>query len=304
MKHALLRYLYFPLVWLALSFSAHAQIQAVSWFEGDNITVCPAKIIEVSPPDFSEDKCETVSPSKVDPQSRMIWVKTKINLDAIRGPKGEPLSLYISGKMSSEAYLNGEFVGQNGVVGEDAKSEIVGKMDAEFFPRQDLFLLGENEIIFRASSQNGILHLHSPLHMVAIAPSGVFGNRVFPEAVPALVTLSLFLMGALYFGVMAVIASTRISFLTLSLICVFAGAQLLFETMRGLISYDYTIHDYRLLGITACSTAFGLSVAFHIFRTFKMPKLLWTMVGLIGFTLFGVFAIKGFDLKALSLIHI
>jgi len=227
-----------------------------------------------------------------------IWVKTIVDLASTSGQNGEPLSLYISGKMSSEAYLNGEFVDRNGMPGAAAKTETTGKMDAEFYPPQNLFRIGENEVVFRASSHNGIFHLKRPLHMVAIAPSGVLANRAFPGFAPALITLGLFLLGALYFGVMAAISISRTSFLTLSAICLFAGAQLLFETMRGMVPYSYPIHDYRLLAIVVFSAAFGLSVAFHIFRTFKTPRLSWIMSCLGALSLISILAAKGFDLKA------
>jgi len=298
MNHNVFRFFLFALLSLFISGAAKAQVPDFSFFDPADIIICPATMADLSPPDFASEPCQQVTVDDVDPQGKLIWVKTIVDLASTSGQNGEPLSLYISGKMSSEAYLNGEFVDRNGMPGAAAKTETTGKMDAEFYPPQNLFRIGENEVVFRASSHNGIFHLKRPLHMVAIAPSGVLANRAFPGFAPALITLGLFLLGALYFGVMAAISISRTSFLTLSAICLFAGAQLLFETMRGMVPYSYPIHDYRLLAIVVFSAAFGLSVAFHIFRTFKTPRLSWIMSCLGALSLISILAAKGFDLKA------
>ena len=80
----------------------------------------------------------------------------------------------------------------------------------------------------------------------------------------------------------------------------FAAGQLISEALRGLIPYTYPIHDLRLLAITTFSAAFGLSVAFHIFRTFKASRLAWIMAGLAMLTLITVLTVEGYDYKALG----
>jgi len=233
---------------------------------------------ETSPPDFSSNDCQRGALEDIDPQGRLIWVQTNVPLSQTQGLNGEPLSLYVSGKMSSEVYLNGVYIGQNGMPGSSSETEIPGRMDAELFPPQSLFRVGDNEVVIRASAYNGVVKLKRPIHLIGIAPAGVYANGILPRFGPALITLGVFLLGGLYFGVTALINTSRISSLTLSAVCVFAAGQLISEALRGLIPYTYPIHDLRLLAITTFSAAFGLSVAFHIFRTFNDYKALGGML--------------------------
>ena len=278
---------------------AGAQIRDLAFLNIDDVTLCPASGEETGPPDFDAPPCERALAVDVDPQGKLIWVRTSINLDATRGTNGEPLSLYVSGKMASEVYLNGVFIGSNGKPSATAADEIPGRMDVELYPSQDLFKVGKNEVILLVSSHRGFLNLYRPLHMVGIAPTGAFSNSALERFDLSIATLSLFLLGAVYFGLMATIGTSRDRSATLSMICLFAAGQLISETLRGLVSYSYPVHDLRLVAIAAFSLAFGLSVAFHIFRTFKVKHVLRWVGGLAAISLIGMLSTKGFDFKAL-----
>lgn len=297
---AMFRCLVCLLLLSALVSPVAAQPSGLSFFNMEKVTTCPASMSDLAPPDFASDTCKQGIAEDIDPQGTLQWVRTTVPLASTRGRNGEPLSLYISGKMSSEVYLNGEHVGANGVPGADKASETPGKMDAEFFPPQSLFRVGDNDVVLRASSHHGVLHLHRPVHLVGIAPSGIYTNGKLPRFGLALVTLGVFLLGGFYFGVMAVIGASRTEFATLSLICFFAGGQLVSETLRVLVAYDYPVHDLRLLAIALFSSAFGLSVAFHIFRTFMKTGLLRMMLGLAGLCGIALVSVNGFDYKALA----
>jgi len=281
------------------AYAANAQPTDLSFFDTGDITVCAATMVDTAPPDFSSDMCQLTAFEKVDPQERLIWVRTTVPLTATRGKNGEPLSLYLSGKMSSEVYLNGEFVGRNGMPAEDAASETPGRMDVELFPPQNLFRLGNNEVVFRASAHHGVLKLKMPLHMVGIAPAGIYATNANPRFRPEFFTLGLFVLGALYFGVMAFIGTSRVSSLTLSAICLFASGQFFSEALRGVMPYSYPVHDFRLLAITFFSSTFGLMVTFHVMRAFKTQHLLWIIIGLAVLSLISILIVAGFDNKAL-----
>lgn len=265
----------------------------------DRITVCPASITDQAPPTFTGADCKTVPPQEIDPQQTLIWVRAIVPLVATRGPKGEPFSVYISGKMSSDVYLNGEHIGSNGTPGDSEETETTGLMDAQFFPPQSLFRIGDNEIFLKASSHNGFIKLSWPVHTVGIGTAGIYANGSLPQYIPALLTLGLFIMGALYFGTMGVIGAQRVRFWVLCAICLFAGAQLMAEALRGLWPYPYPVHDLRLISIALSSTGFGLSVAFHIFRIYVQAaafRIVAVLAVLCGFILI---VVPGFDYKAL-----
>jgi len=278
---------------------ANAQIRDMAFMNFDDVTMCPAYATQTSPPNFAAPPCERVGAEMIDPQGTLIWVRTSINLKATRGSNGAPLSLYVSGKMASEVYLNGVFVGANGTPAADKAGEIPGKMDVELYPPQDLFRVGQNEVVFRASAHHGVIDLYRPLHVIGIAPAGVFSNFTLLRFDLSLVTLSLFLLGGLYFGLMAVIGTSRDRSLVLSVICFSAAGQLISETLRSFVAYAYPIHDLRLIAIAGFSLAFGLSIAFHIFRTFKTENTLRWMSGLAGVSVLAILSTQGFDFKAL-----
>lgn len=268
-------------------------------FSKADVIVCSATPQDTAPPDFSLNACAQQDIADIDPQNTMVWIKAKVLLDELTGPEGEPLSLFISGKMSSKAYLNGALIGQNGVPALDASQEVPGKMDAELFPPQELFRLGENEIILQASAHHGKIHLARPLHMIAIAPASFSAKAGRAQLILSLVTLGVFGLSALYFGIMAILSETRIRFATLSAISFFASGQLLFETLRGLVQYDYPFHEVRLVAIALFSAAFGLSVAFHVLRTFMTSYLKPVIAGLAVLCALALVLIPGFDYKAL-----
>jgi len=300
MIHKSFSYFIFLLFSLAFFGSAAAQTPDINFFDANDVIICPVIASSQTPPDFSSEPCKKTKAEDIDPQGALIWIKVNIPLTALQGQSAEPLSLYISGKMSSEVYLNGQFVGRNGTPGIDGASEIPGRMDAELFPPQNLFTLGDNEVVLRASSHHGFLQLHRPLHMIAIAPTGLYAKKVLPHISPALITLGLFILGALYFGIMGFISGPHVHYWGLSAICTFTVGQLIFEVLRGLLSYTYPVHDLRLLAIALFSTAFGLSVAFQIFHTFMKTKSVRIVVGLASICTAALMITTGFDFKALA----
>lgn len=288
---------------LLLSFAcvgpAQAQPSGYYFMTAETVRVCNVDTPGNIPPDFEAPDCQTQSLGDIKPTNKNLWIKGTLTLPDIRGPKGEPLSLYVAGAMASEAYINGEFVGRNGTPGTDAKTEVAGRMDAQFFPRQSLLRVGDNEIVLKLSSFRNIVGLTRPFHTVLMAPSGIHANGSLSRYIPALVTLGLFLVSGVYFGIMGVIGQGKARFWTLSAMCFFAAAQLTSEAWRGLIAYDYPAHALRLIGITVFSTGFGLSVAFHIFHNFAPKYAQWILLGVATVTIAVVIIMPGYDYKAM-----
>ena len=286
------------LVFLLIGLILPGSAEALTWMDAEGVTICPTSVDKRAPPDFSSTNCKSANAAEIDPQQKMLWVKANIRLDKTAGPNGEPLALYISGKMSSEFYLNGKFVGRNGIPALDATSEVPGQMDVTLYPSQSLFKKGNNEIVFKASSHNGFLKLANPVHIIAIGISGRLTDELLRHYWPSILTLGLFILGALYFGITGAIGLARKKALTLCLICTFAAAQLSAEVSRGLFAYSYPIHDIRLMAITLFSGGFGLTVAFHIFSTF-MSKQIWpVIISIAVFCVIGVAFTQGYDGKA------
>lgn len=281
-----------------------ADADVPSFLQPDEVIICPAAAADSAPPQFTEPACKTASRQDIDPQNNFIWVKGKITLDQTSGAKGEPLSIYVLGKMSSAFYLNGEPIGTNGVPGPDAESEIAGRMDAVFYPPQSLFRMGDNDIVFKASSHQGLLTLKNPVHMISISTTRNITHTILHRYWPSLLTLGLFLVGAVYFAITGLNGTSRQRAFSYVAICAFAAAQLLAEVSRGLFAYEYPIHDLRLLAITIFSSGFGLSVAFHVFSTFDNRRRGTATAGLAALSLIALIVLPGFDIKALAAIII
>jgi LytTr DNA-binding domain len=283
---------------LALWLFGLAPAEANTSIDQSNVIVCPASTPGMKPPSFKAPDCFTTGASEIDPQQRLIWVKANIALREIKGPLGQPLSLYVSGKMASSFYLNGQFVGRNGKPGLDAASETPGLMDAQLYPPQSLFRVGDNEVIFLASSHLGYLRLSAPVHFIGIGVPTDVNDTLLRHYWPSLLTLGVFILGSLYFGIAAFMGADRSRALTLSVICAFAAAQLVAEVYRGLSAYVYPVHDLRLILITVFSSGFGLSVAIHVLNAFNSRHFWVTIIGAALLTLIGVNFTVGLDRKA------
>jgi LytTr DNA-binding domain len=283
---------------LAVWISGLASAEANTLIDQSNVIVCPARSANVTPPDFTAPDCFTTGASEIDPQQRLIWVKANIVLREIKGPLGQPLSLYVSGKMASALYLNGQFVGRNGKPGLDVASETPGLMDAQLYPPQSLFRVGNNEIVFLASSHHGYLQLSNPVHAIGIGVPTDVNDTFLRHYWPSLLTLGVFVLGGLYFGIAAFMGAERARALTLGIICAFAAAQLAAEVYRGLSAYVYPVHDLRLILITVFSTGFGLSVVIHVLNAFTSRHSWAIIIGAALLSLIGVNFTVGLDRKA------
>jgi len=285
-------------VFLLPGAAALAQHQAFSPIDRGSVIVCPVQVGETTPPDFTAPDCRAVQDHQINPQGKMIWIRASFHLDQTHGPNGEPLALYVSGKMSSQIFLNGVLVGRNGIPGADRAGEVPGLMDATLFAPQELFQEGENEIILRASAQHGLLDLRHPVHFIG---AGVAGNRsldILAHYWPSLLTLGVFILGCLYFGTIGLFGVQRRTALTFAAICGFAAAQLVTEVSRGLVAYAYSFHDVRLILITVFSACFGLSVTYHIVSSLMARRVHWIMLGACALSLAGAVLPGGFDYKA------
>ncbi|MFN2258644.1 MAG: LytTR family DNA-binding domain-containing protein [Parasphingopyxis sp.] len=265
----------------------------------DPVRVCPAD--GTGPPaDFSAPACEVTDFSLVDPQQREIWVEARLTVDPSMLTGEEPLGLRLSAKASSIAYVNGRRVGANGRPGADAASEIPGRMDAVFYLPRDHLRAGENVVTLRMSSMNGYLRLSNPVHMMAVGPYGAPHQRMLLASWPALVTLGAFLLGALYFGIMAWRGEDKEGSAIVALASLFAGLQLISEALRGITAYAYPVHDLRLMAILFFAAAFGLTLfAYLLLRLIggSRRRRMVAVAALAAMMALVVVVIPGFDGK-------
>lgn len=276
-----------------------AAAQSMHWVDVDAVTACPASQADTAPPDFTAPGCRSTGLWTVDPQHRSLWLKARIEVPPALLATSSPLGLFVSGKFASTAWVNGRLVGSNGIPGIDAASETPGRMDAVIAILSGTLRPGSNDIVLLVSGHAALLHLDTPMHALGIGPYADPADPILRAYWPSLVTFGIFLLGLLYFGVASLRGNDRKGALLLCLISLFAAGQLLAEVSRGLFPYRYPFHDLRLLLIVGCSLGFGMCLAAHVIRRFRMPHpwRAWSVVVLA--TLLVVALTGAYDEKAL-----
>lgn len=272
---------------------------SVQWIDMAAVTTCPAQTGDTAPPDFSAPGCRTSGLWAVDPQHRSLWLKAHIEVPPTLQTASAPLGLFVSGKFASSAWLNGRRIGGNGIPGMDAGSETPGRMDAVIAIPPDALRQGANDIVLLVSGHAALLHLGTPMHALGIGSYADPADPILRAYWPSLVTFGIFLLGILYFGVASLRGRDRKGALLLCLISLFAAGQLLAEVSRGLFPYRYSFHDLRLLLIVACSLGFGLCLAAHVIRQFRVPRPWRALFAVLLVTAAAVALTTAYDLKAL-----
>ncbi len=249
-------------------------------------------------PPSSADTCAATKIDAIDPQGRDIWIRAVIDAPGKLDANG-PAGLYIAAKASSEAYLNGVRLGANGTPAAAKDGETPGLMDAVLPIPDGLLQAGENVVAIRISSHHGFLKLRRPVHWVALAPFADPRAERLSVAWPALIALGVLLAGALYFGVVGAIADARRRDpILLSLLSLFAAAQLVVELLRSVIAYPYPVHDLRLVAIVVMSAGFGLTLSGLVISRFVSERKLAVFGAVAAFIALPIALASGFDAKA------
>jgi cbb3-type cytochrome oxidase subunit 3 len=279
-----------------LSFTARAAAEQFTVPYDSPALVCPGG--GAAPPDFTDGDCAPVPLRAVDAQGREIWARVAFYADPASFPATEPIGLYLSIKASSEVWLNGVRLGANGLPGADRASEEPGRMDAVFYAPHDLLRDGENELALRLSAHRGFLKLNYPFHWLGLGPYADPSREILRDYARSIVTVGVFLLGAIYFAVAALRGPSRGASVLLLVLSLLAIAQLGFETSRGLFPYRYPFQDLRLVFIAASAAAFGLCLLFHTAGRFLTRRRPATLALGAAATLAAVILPSGFDGKA------
>jgi len=260
------------------------------------VTVCPASQADSVPPAPDHPDCQQVPRWTIDPQGRHLWAYFTLTLDEV--PANRPLGLSVSAKASSHAYLNGVKIGENGQPADDRRAEKPGKMDVIFPVPADLLHPGDNALAVRMSSHSGWLTLSSPVHRVALDGYQSPQYRMLNWYWPSFLTFGAFILGALYFLRTASLGRQCVPSLLLALMSTAAALQLLVEVSRGLLDYNYPIHDLRLIAIAGLSATFGLTLATFVIWRFRPAIKWWLVGGAAACTVAALVLPSGFDAKS------
>lgn len=263
----------------------------------DEVVICPATENSDTPPTFLEASCTSQPATLIDPQNTAIWIKTKLTIPADMLTNQRPSSVYVSGKASSRVYFNGQFIGQNGTPSLLASNEVPGKIDSRFYVPPNLINKEDNELVLLLSSHHGFISLKSPLNFIGFGEYSDLASLLQMRTWSSFIPLGALILGTLYFAASCFSPVQRNNNVLFLLMSLFAASQLAVELCRTLVSYDYPLHDYRLLAIVSLAFAFGVCLLTYMTLNFSVkPKKNWILGGSL-LTLFSLIVIPGFDSK-------
>jgi DNA-binding LytR/AlgR family response regulator len=112
------------------------------------------------------------------------------------------------------------------------------------------------------------------------------------------------LIGAFYFGTVALYRRQEKRYLLLPIAALFAVGQLLAEVSRGLIQYDYPYHDVRLVFILLFATATGMCLLIHIIDRFDCRHKTLVVIASLVITATAIFTEDAFSAKTLRALQV
>lgn len=226
----------------------------------------------------------------IDPQGRELWLRS-----VVQRPQGdEPVALYVVGAASSEAWLNGQTLGQNGRPGGSSATERPGRYEATLPIPERMWRAADNVVVVRLSSFHGLVRLDGPIAAIMVAPYP-WPSRTVLVAIAFLIAGALF-AAAFGFGVIYSLRRTRSS-LALAGLAGVAGGQAMLESLRALVPYAYPIHGLRLVGIWVLTAAFAVLLVSYVVSRF-WPQARRPLITLTVAAVAATWLAPGFDLKS------
>ncbi len=272
--------------------------QTIISIDTEAVIVCPATPNQITLPTFTESDCEQDSLFNVDPQNNEVWIKANLTVTEAYLKRQQPSALFVFGKMSSEVYLNGQWLGNNGTPSFLPAEEFSGDMDARFYIPPSVIKQGENEVIIHASSHHGFLLLENPIHFIGISEYTQTSDFFKRDLLISVSLLGSMLLGCIYLMTLAFKSEEKTTTFLILLMLTSASAQLFLEISRVLFSYSYPFHDIRLIAIVVLSLIFGFSFLLLSLYKFKAANKKHWLTIVIPLTLVVVVLTTGFDGKS------
>ena len=268
------------------------------------LSICTESMLDEGTPLLPEQSCKPIDFAQVNPQGEQITIKIEFDINTQELPFAKPYGLYLLAKASSRIFLNGNLLGENGVPSKRLAGEEVGKMDASFYIPENILIDGKNSLVIHMSSHNGYIDLQHPVHFIGMSTFSEPNIFLQQKNQIALVLMGALLLGGLYLGALSTNVAQRNTALPLSLMAFIAAAQLFAEASRGLINYDYPVHDIRLVAILLLAFSFGALLLHFISKKFGgHNRWHWFYAGIIANVCI-IFIPSGFDAKTTLVIFI
>ncbi|WP_167354842.1 LytR/AlgR family response regulator transcription factor [Pseudoalteromonas luteoviolacea] len=244
------------------------------------VTVCYDDIGELTVANFFEQKCDQVSLDKVEPSNKLIWIGASFELEL---PEliDTPLGLFFSAKASGEFYLNGQLIGRNGRPAISKEDEVQGVMDTVVYVPKELIKPRQNELVIKLSAHNSRSQLSDFISFAIITHYESPQDIVLRNYLPSFIPLGVLVIGFAFSCALAVLQSKGMRNVLLPMFALVVALQLLIEVSRGLISYEYSYQDMRLLAILLLSMLSGQCLLLYTIRSFvKNNQWVWFAISM------------------------
>lgn len=185
----------------------------------------------------------------------------------------QPLGLFINVLGSYRVEWDGEFIGENGQIGQTEESEIAGQIDSVFLVPSHLATRGSHTVVLTISRQHmAVSDSSSFIWMFATdyeTLSGISVKRALVPMVMSGATLLIFIyLSYLYFSLSK--APVYLLYSALYSLCLLL--LMTAESWRGLVGYPYYWHEWRLAIVTLLTLLTSLVLLQFILNFFRYTK--------------------------------
>ncbi|MEM7276501.1 MAG: LytTR family DNA-binding domain-containing protein [Pseudomonadota bacterium] len=281
--------------WFLLSQSANGDF---FWLDDGTARACSSVATDSPPTESQLHDCPRLAGSEIDTYKNQLWVVGELRIPNELIEADRPIGLFLSARAASRVYLNGKFLGQNGVPGDTSQTETPGTLDASFYLPKSEINKRQNIVALLMSGQHSLWPVQPSVLSLRVGEYRVAPFHGYSDYWIALLTFGGFLIAAIYFGVLARSDDLRSSSILLCIGCVLAACQLAIEVSRGYWAYPYPLHDVRQFLICTFAFGVGLTLYWHTLIGMDNPPYRHQLLSAVTIALLGLGFLAGYDAKA------
>jgi hypothetical protein len=203
---------------------------------------------------------------------------------------------------SYEAYWDGEFIGSNGIVGTDKRSEVPGRIDKVFLLPVERVGQGKHTMSLRVSSQHRLESQLTGSFWSFLSDYDYLVQIAYKQASRPMIMSGALLLVALYTLFLYITVLRQPSYLVFSLLCLTILCLIIAESWRGLWGYTYDWQIPRLWIVLGLSTLIGALLVWFFAWFFDLShpsRLLWLGgAGLLQVAI--LMLMSGYDNRSIS----
>lgn len=291
--------LYFITLLLILAIGSQARAaQPSTIITSDTFYLKLSDNLSYAKPQKDRSQWQAYSFSGMPLTDKVFWVQVDFDIDQ---EPDQPLGLLVSLLGSFDAYWDGQYIGSNGVVGQDKQSETPGLIDKILLLPAQLTQKGTHTLSLRISAQHNSPNLKYGSFWSLVTDYESLVQIPYKQASRPMVMSGALILVALYSLLIYFNSIRQVSYLIFSMLCLSILALTFAESWRGLWPYTYDWQIPRLIVVLglSCFISLLLSLFFAWFFHFK-PKERFIWIGITLLAQFSViFWMDGYDNRSL-----